>query len=210
MRYRGKFQPLHLHEDGLTLIELLVSMVILGFIVTIMSGAFFQVSQIVRIAETVNGQFQPQWLRANSLVDLVANLALPEGVERPFKGDSSGFEGFSLSLPQGDWGTVQAFKASLKSQQGGVDLIVAGTDDKPVVLASWDGPMEFEYLTVDGASESMWPPFGRNADAVPSGIIVRSNSGERRVQLIAPYAGSRKVERDAKRDMGKLLGVDVP
>ena len=38
------------HQRGLTLIELLVTMVLLGFIVALMSGAFVQIAQKLRIS----------------------------------------------------------------------------------------------------------------------------------------------------------------
>lgn len=197
-------------QTGLTLIELLISLVILGFVVTIMSGAFFQVGQVVRVAENVNGQFQPQWVRLNALKDVVANLVLPENVEHPFTGDSRSFDSYSLSLPQGDWGTVQAFKVKLEDRpQGGTDLLLGAGDEKAVVVASWDIPVQLEYLMVDGSAESMWPPLGKKVEDLPRGVVLRASSGERLVQMIATYDGQRKVEANAKNDMGKLLGVDV-
>lgn len=199
-----------LQQSGMTLIELLVSLVILGFVVTIMSGAFFQVSQVVRIAENVNGQFQSQWVRSHALTDLVGNLVLLPDTEIPFEGDASGFEGYSLSLPQSDWGSVQQFKAKLeKRPHGGADLTVVVGDQKPVLIASWDIPIKLEYLAVDGTSQAMWPPFGKVTKEMPAGVVVRADSGEQLVQMIAPYLGTRKPEPDNKSNMGKLLGVDV-
>ena len=199
-----------LNQDGLTLIELLVSLVILGFVVVIMSGAFFQVAQVVRIAENVNGQFQSQWIRINSLKDLVGNLVLPESIEKPFQGDGNGFEAYSLSLPQNDWGDLQQFRVKLSSaKQGKTDLVVTVRDAQPVVIGSWDMTIQLEYLTVDGAAVSMWPPMGRVVEGMPRGVIVRASSGERLIQMIASYNGAHKVEPNGKSDMGKLFGVDV-
>ncbi|MCU6434931.1 prepilin-type N-terminal cleavage/methylation domain-containing protein [Undibacterium sp. Jales W-56] len=199
-----------MHQTGLTLIELLVSLVILGFVVTIMSGAFFQVAQVVRIAENVNGQFQPQWIRLHSLKDLVGNLVVLENVEKPFQGDAMGFEAYSLSLPQSDWGTVQQFKVKLETKnQGKTELLVTAGDAKPFVAGSWDMPIQFEYLMVDGSTESIWPPMGTVVDVMPRGVVIRASSGERLVQMIAVYDGVRKVEPNTKSDMGKLFGVDV-
>lgn len=199
-----------LKQDGLTLIELLVSLVILGFVVVIMSGAFFQVAQVVRIAETVNGQFQSQWIRINSLNDLVGNLVLPENVEKPFQGDSNGFEAYSLSMPKNDWGNLQQFKTKLSpAKQGKTDLLVIVGDAQPVVIGTWDMPIQLEYLMLDGTTSSIWPPLGKVIDDMPRGIIVRATSGDRLLQTIAVYDGLRKVEPNTKNEMGKLLGVDV-
>ena len=197
----------HAPQSGLTLIELLVSLVILGFVVTIMSGAFFQVAQVVRVAEKVNGEFQPQWVRLNALTVLVANLALPADNLQPFVGNSVGFEGFSLSLPQGDWGNVQAFSVKLVPAKQGSELTVAASEGKPLVVAAWSTPMVLEYLTLDGSVQSVWPPFGKTVDLVPSGVVVRSASGARRVQLVAPYAGSRIPEPSGTRELEKLFGI---
>jgi general secretion pathway protein J len=205
---RLKAPALH-RQAGMTLIELLVSLVILGFVVSIMSGAFFQVAQVVRIAENVNGQFQPQWVRLHALTDLVGNLVIHD-VERPFEGDSVGFSGYSLSLPQADWGHVQQFQTKLESNpQGGTDLTLISGNEKPLVIASWAMPVKLEYLAIDGSNQTMWPPFGKVVNEMPAGVVVRASSGEQLLQTIAPYAGARKPESDAKTDMGKLFGVDI-
>ena len=195
----------------MTLIELLVSLVILGFVVTVMSGAFFQVGQVVRIAETVNGQFQPQWIHLNALTDMVGNLVIPEKEERPFKGDSNSFEGFSLSLPQANWGLVKKFQVTLVPRDGGSDLTVAAADEKPIVVASWTTPVQFEYIAVDGARQSTWPPFGTSKveDLVPNGIVVRNTAGEQVVQLIAPYIGSRAARQDPMKAVESLFGLNL-
>jgi hypothetical protein len=174
-----------------------------------MSGAFFQVAQVVRIAENVNGQFQQQWVRLHALTDLVGNLVIQD-VEHPFEGDSAGFAGYSLSLPQADWGHVQQFQTKLENNsQGGTNLTVVSGNEKPLVIASWAVPVKLEYLAIDGSSHSMWPPFGKVINEMPTGVVVRASSGEQVVQMIAPYAGARKPEPDAKIDMGKLFGVDI-
>ena len=196
-------------QAGLTLIELLVSLVILGFVVTVMSGAFYQVAQVVRVAEEVNGRFQSQWVQQRVLSDLVGNLAMPEGVERQFSGDSKGFEGYSTALPQTGWGVAQQFHVRLESvEQDRTNLVLRSGDSKESVLTSWPQRVEFEYLAVDGSTQSIWPPFGKSKDALPSGVVVRATSGERLAQLVVPYFGSRVPERDTKADMLKLFGMD--
>jgi prepilin-type N-terminal cleavage/methylation domain-containing protein len=198
-------------QSGLTLIELLVSLVILGFVVTIMSGAFYQVAQVVRVAEKVNGEFQPQWVRLNALTDLVANLAMPAENRQPFTGNSESFDGFSLSLPLDDWGNVQAFTVKITpTKQGeGSQLTVTGADQKPVVVAVWNTPMLLEYLAVDGSIQSNWPPFGKTVDLMPSGIVVREVAGEQSVQLVASYTGPRNLEADERATAEALFGVDL-
>lgn len=196
-------------QTGLTLIELLVSLVILGFVVTIMSGAFFQIAQVVRVAENVNGEFQPQWVRLNALTDLVANLALPADNLQPFVGNSTGFEGHSLSLPQDDWGNAQAFTVKLVRTKQNSELTVATSEGKTILIAAWSEPVELEYLSTDGSTHSIWPPFGRAVDLMPSGVVVRATSGGRLIQLVAPYAGLRNPEPNAIRAAEKFFGVPL-
>jgi len=197
------------YQSGLTLIELLVSLVLLGFVITIMSGAFFQVAKVVNIAENVNGAFQMQWVRINSLKNLVGNLVLPEEVQQPFSGNSEGFQAYSLSLPQTEWGSIQKFNAKLQiSKDGHTDLLISLDDATTgIVVASWGVPVKLEYLTVDGTFESMWPPMGRKADALPRGVAIRANSGEQAIQMVALYEGARVVEPNAKNEMNKLFGI---
>lgn len=197
-------------QAGLTLIELLVSLVILGFVVTIMSGAFYQVAQVVRIAENVNGNFQGQWVRLNALRDLVANLALPKNIEKPFTGNDTSFEAYTLAMPQGDWGQVTLATATLKSNaDGGTDLSVSAENMPPLIVASWKMPVVLEYQTIQGTMESIWPPMsGKAEDGLPRAVVIRAKSGEQRVQMLAVYDGIRKPESDGTKDLARLLGIE--
>lgn len=197
-------------QAGLTLIELLVSLVILGFVVTIMSGAFYQVAQVVRIAENVNGNFQGQWVRLNALRDLVANLALPKNVEKPFTGNDTSFEAYTLAMPQGDWGQVTLATATLKpNADGGTDLSVSAENMPPLIVASWKMPVVLEYQTIQGTTESVWPPMsGKAEDGLPRAVVIRAKSGEQRVQMLAVYDGIRKPESDGTKDLARLLGIE--
>jgi len=196
-------------QAGLTLIELLVSLVILGFVVTIMSGAFSQMAQVVRIAENVNGNFQGQWVRLNALRDLVANLTLPKNIEKPFSGNDTGFEAYTLAMPQGDWGQVTQATATLKpNADGGTDLFVSAENVSPLIVASWKMPVVMEYQTIQGTTESIWPPMsGKAEDVLPRAVVIRAKSGEQRVQMLAVYEGNRKPEADGTKDLERLLGI---
>ena len=196
-------------QAGLTLIELLVSLVILGFVVTIMSGAFSQMAQVVRIAENVNGNFQGQWVRLNALRDLVANLTLPKNIEKPFSGNDTGFEAYTLAMPQRDWGQVTLATATLKpNTDGGTDLFVSAENVPPLIVASWKMPVVMEYQTIQGATESVWPPMsGKAEDVLPRAVVIRAKSGEQRVQMLAVYDGNRKPETDGTKDLERLLGI---
>jgi len=197
-------------ERGLTLIELLVSLVILGFVVTIMSGAFSQVAAVVRIAESANAEFQPQWLKINSIKELVANLTLPKEVEKPFEGDEKEFAGYTLSLPQDNWGELHQFKISLvKNSSGGNDLLLDSEGVSSTVIGSWSIPVKFEYLTENGQASSMWPPLVKGLDDMPSGVVLRATYGEQLVQMIIPYNGVKQIVPDYKNNMGKLFGLDL-
>jgi prepilin-type N-terminal cleavage/methylation domain-containing protein len=204
------FQPGWQKQAGLTLIELLVSLVILGFVVTIMSGAFYQVAQVVRIAENVNGNFQGQWVRLNALRDLVANLALPKNVEKPFTGNDTSFEAYTLAMPQGDWGQVTLATATLKpNADGGTDLSISAENVPPLIVASWKMPVVMEYQTIQGTMESIWPPMsGKAEDGLPRAVVIRAKSGEQRVQMLAVYDGIRKPESDGTKDLARLLGIE--
>ena len=204
------FRPGWQRQAGLTLIELLVSLVILGFVVTIMSGAFYQVAQVVRIAENVNGNFQGQWVRLNALRDLVANLALPKNIEKPFTGNDTSFEAYTLAMPQGDWGQVTLATATLKpNADGGTDLSVSAENMPPLIVSSWKMPVVLEYQTIQGTTESVWPPMsGKAEDALPRAVVIRAKSGEQRLQMLAVYDGVRKPEPDPSKGIARLFGVE--
>ena len=197
-------------ETGLTLIELLVSLVILGFVVTIMSGVFSQISKIVNIAESVNSGFQQKWLAINPFKEMIANMTIPKEVETPFSGNEEAFEGYTLSLPEEEWGTLHPFKIQLVfNSQGGSDLVLIEGTSKPFILNSWEERVKFEYISGNNDGSYIWPPLAKDHDQMPGAIAIRGVYGEQQLKLVVPYGGQKSQPPSQQNSTEKLFGVSL-
>ena len=101
-------------SKGLTLIELLVTVVILSFTVAILSGAFNQISQILRISSEQSNGFPARWSQSRALYDLVGNMVIDPTREKAFKGNHESIETVSLAVPESQPGIAHPFKLVIK------------------------------------------------------------------------------------------------
>lgn len=108
-----KDRPRLPRQRGFTLIELLTTIVILGFVIGVMSGAFSQVAQILRVAAESGSGFQERWLRTRALQELVSNLALSEQEDSRLIGGADHFEAETLASPLAEAGAPQRVRLRL-------------------------------------------------------------------------------------------------
>lgn len=195
---------------GFTLIELLVTIVILGFVVSVMSSAFGQVGQILRVATDSGNSFQQRWLQTTALNDVVSNLVLDANENAWLVGTPDEFQGLTLGSPLAPHGIPQRVELSFKSRtndQGAVvtDLFVTaltakapdaqqqnpttivGADNtmpetapQPVRWAQWPGKLTLSYIDRAGVEHPNWPPADVVRKELPSEILVRP-AGEDKV-----------------------------
>lgn len=186
-------------QRGLTLVELLVAIVILGFVMTLVSETVFQVSQVARAAQTATATLSRQWASGWSVQALFANLVAPaEPAERsPMEGTATRLTGYSTSA-LGDTPGVAPFELELRDgEEGSSATVMVWRDpadersDRVEVVAGFDARVEFAYVDAAGQVSAVWPPTTRRADDeedLPRAVIVRERDGGRALRWY-PFLG---------------------
>jgi general secretion pathway protein J len=190
-------------QQGLTLIELLVTMVLLGFVVALMSGAFVQIAQMLRISSEHSNGFSERWTHSRAMQDIVANLVPDPTQEIPLDGKASNLTLTTLALPPHYSGIAQRARIELKSgaynagEEATTILHIRAVTDTPLLqdkpafeIARYKGRLIFVYLDSLGKEYSQWPPAGTTqVDKLPSAVGLRDESRQNALVHIAHYEG---------------------
>jgi general secretion pathway protein J len=207
-----------LHQHGLTLIELLVTMVLLGFVVALMSGAFVQIAQMLRISSEHGNGFSGRWTQSRALQDIVANMVADPSLEAPVTGTASRLTITSLAIPPVASGTAQRATLDLRvnnAANGDSTTVLevpalAGAlprrQDKPFELARYTGRLRFIYLDNLGVEHRQWPPLGTTQpEKMPVAIGLRDESERNSLVQLAHYEGALSAKQGS--GLGGFLGV---
>lgn len=193
------------HQSGLTLVELLVSMLILGFVLTLVSQAVFQVSQITRTAQNATADLTGRWAGGWTVGPLLANLVAPSEAlaGKAFEGSPNRLSGFTTLPPDGSQTGVKPFTLELVTSPDGNTTTAmratpsaAGTDRPGSdTVANFAGRAEFAYLDASGQLQAQWPPVSvsatREPDELPLAVVVRRPLGGE-VLMWYPFQGDRR------------------
>jgi prepilin-type N-terminal cleavage/methylation domain-containing protein len=187
-------------EAGLTLIELLVTVVILSFTVALMSGAFNQISQILRVSSEQSNGFPARWIQSRAIYELIGNMVIDPTREKAFRGDYQSIEMVSLAVPEEQQGVAHPVKLTLKGSKNSEqisDLMLMpstafGSEQaQPLKLASFEGRLEFVFVDHLLAEHAQWPPNGMtDSRPMPSAILLRATDGKRTLMRMAAYEGN--------------------
>ena len=190
-------------QSGLTLIELLVTMVLLGFVIALMSGAFVQIAQMLRISSEHGNGFSGRWTQSRAMQDVVSNLVADPALDIPLQGKSADMTLTTMALPPAADGVARRAKLSLKASAFAADsetvtvLEAASADEAsgfgapaPFELARYKGRLIFVYVDAKGAEFRQWPPSGSvQTDKLPSAIGLRDESQQNGLLQLARYEG---------------------
>ena len=174
------------HQTGLTLIEMLVAMVILGFVMTLVSEVVFQVSQVARAADAVTRGSSARWGSGWSATALFANLLAPEetGDDPVLTGSSRRVVGFSSQPLDGGERGIERFELELRpaADNARTTEMVAtsnglrGERKDPAVVAIYPGRAEFSFIDLAGQAQFTWPALARNEkniESLPQAVMVK-------------------------------------
>lgn len=180
-------------QFGMTLVELLIAMVILGLLMALVSQAVYQVAQIARAAQSATQTLHGRWAAGWSVSALMANLVAPTEVAEPvFTGTATQVNGYStLTLDNRKTGTASF---ALTLQRGAADtpdtlpghtaLMTVGPVDRPgaargaaQTVARFVGIAEFAFVNRAGQLVPIWPAGeakGTDAEVLPRAVVVRN------------------------------------
>lgn len=206
-------------QRGLTLIELLVTMVLLGFVVALMSGAFVQIAQMLRISSEHGNGFIGRWVPSRTLQDIVANLSPDPSEPNPVVGTAQRVTLSTLALPPSFSGAIKRATIEITQDSGTADtpahstltLLEAAADaplsqTKPVALGRFGGRLIFIYLDAKGREFRQWPPQGTTQpDKLPSAIGLRNEADQNKLLHLAYYEGEVTDKRSG--GVGSMFGL---
>ncbi|MDR6212835.1 type II secretion system protein [Paracidovorax wautersii] len=185
-------------QQGLTLIELLVTIVILGFTVALMSGAFHQISQILRISSEQSNGFLSRWNNNRALYDIVSNMVLDPSLEKPFVGSYQQVETTTTSPPDLLPGTPRGVRLRLKPSPDSNDVselwlepLQQNQNRPPMKLATFAHRVEFRFADHRGLEHQQWPPNGvAEQRPMPNAVFLRDIDEQNLVFRAASYPGA--------------------
>lgn len=178
-------------------------MVLLGFVVALMSGAFVQIAQMLRISSEHGNGFSGRWTQSRAMQDMVSNMLPDPAYDIPLVGRATSMTFSTLALPPAANGIAQRATLSLKSSGFVADsqsttavelipsLAVPGKSGQaPFEVAIYKGRLIFVYLDAKGLEHRQWPPPGTvETDKLPSAIGLRDESEQGNLVQLARYEG---------------------
>jgi general secretion pathway protein J len=186
----------NLQSRGFTLIEILVVLIITGFIVTILLQSLHQVFRLQthfgsEIFHTQNGAMYTDWYRQS------INGLMPDFVEgkQKFSGAQRQMSGLTLSPLDQESGVLAPFVWRLKfdprSGQTGLYYGDAGEKQPVLPILAWQGDSgRFIYIDAENEVHDSWPPFLGKWPQLPSAIYLESGAAEQRRLIVAAPRGA--------------------
>jgi prepilin-type N-terminal cleavage/methylation domain-containing protein len=195
-----KYRPTK-KQKGLTLIELLVTMVILGFVISTMSGALAQISHMVRITTQQSNGFLGRWTQSRALFDIVNNMVIDPTLDLPFRGSTQQLELTSLISLDGSLDKPSKFRLELQIDKAKVEpttqviIMVMDTqqqsESKQRLLAQFKGRLEWRFVDQSGREHRQWPVTGgQQNQALPIQIMLRDTENQQASVRIAGHSGN--------------------
>lgn len=168
---------------GLTLLELLLTVVIFSLVITIFSQAVFQISLFERASARSMGGWQRQWASGFALDDYFRGLVLaPDAKESQATGSARSFVAWWVEQAGGAAGRpvqiamfLREIGSAGKSESQGWGLFAAAQESGgEVLLARWNVAVSFEFINSAGLVDSVWPPLTSDATTVAYEVLPRA------------------------------------
>lgn len=184
------------HQRGITLIEILVTIVILGFSISLISGALGSISQMIRVSSEENHGFLNRFNDARALHDIFANMLINPDLDKSLIGDEENIIFTSSAVPQNERGkplliNIKILEHKNKHKIFTVEFFKLDEDDKEGnVLMNFQERVIFRYVDSLNNEHKNWPPNGVSKKAdLPSAVLILSSSGENLVYKKIVYEG---------------------
>ncbi|MBC7618886.1 MAG: prepilin-type N-terminal cleavage/methylation domain-containing protein [Candidatus Saccharibacteria bacterium] len=191
-------------QHGLTLLELLLTVVIFSLVISVFSQAVFQISLFERASARSMGGWQQQWGTGYGLDDYFRGMVIaPEGKDPLVQGSASQFSAWWVEQAGAMAGrpvpvtlelrplSASTLQARVAAEPWGLFELKDGA--APVMLARWDAAVQFEFANGAGESQATWPALNTGAvnvtdEALPA--VVRVVNAQRQIMHQWVYAGA--------------------
>jgi len=182
-------------QAGLTLMELLVTLVIAAAATAILGQALTQVYRIEAVLadERLRGQtvlLPSEWVR-QALAGLLPGDASGRGRLRGNERSLEGTTSNPISQEGGGYGTVN-LRLRFDENSGQTLLEMPVAPDRYTALLQWPGNSgEFRYIRANGQIEYQWPPPLGVQEALPVAVVIQTGLAGFGVLVAAPAATER-------------------
>lgn len=189
---------------GFTMIEMLVVLIIVGFVTSILFQALGQIYKLqsrfgLQLARSQQGAMYTDWFR-----QVVQGLQtdFTDG-KKKFQGRGSEFTGISISPLSADYGEPAMVTLTLQYNNADeVTELMYGVNDRKTRLSSWPGrnTARFVYVDAKGEQHDTWPPPFDIWPQLPNMIFLQIEQ-DAEPQLIAAVPRSSSEPRTATAEM---------
>ena len=178
-------------QRGVTLVELLASMVIFSLCVVLMSNAFFQVQRLLGVVERSRDPAGQGLRLVGSLQEAVGHLIAREADAKAFTGDAQTFQTTTSRHPLGERGQPLPLQIRLARTELGdhlrIDALRPATGtfagNRPTEQAAAielahapDATVRLAYQAQDGMLFGQWPVPERLSEQLPSAVWLISRA----------------------------------
>ena len=185
----------HSRPRGFTLIEILVVLVITGFVVAILLQALHQMFRLQtlfgsEIFDTQRGAMYTEWFR-QSINGLMPDH--PDGKQK-FAGETQRMSGLTLFPLNEETGTPVSFVWRLefngRTGQTGLYFDDGRQQEKPQPILVWQGnDARFIYIDSKNEPHESWPPFFGDWPQLPSAIYLQTGTPQQLRVIVAATLG---------------------
>ena len=191
-------------QHGLTLLELLLTVVIFSLVISVFSQAVFQISLFERASARSMSGWQQQWGTGYGLDDYFRGMVIaPEGKDPLVQGNASQFSGWWVEQAGANAGrpvqvslelrpmSTSTLQARVAAEPWGLFELKEGAE--PAMLARWDAAVQFEFANAVGEPQATWPVLNTGVanvtdEALPA--VVRVVNAQRQIMHQWVYAGN--------------------
>lgn len=153
------------HQRGLTLIELLVTVLIFSLVITVFSQAMFQVGQFERASARSAVGWQRQWDTGFGADDFFHGMTLPpEASQQPATGNYRQFSAWWLEQADSAAGrpvlvtlVIRKLESADQLTRADWGMFLAAQGSAEILLARWGREVNFEFINTAGEVLSVWP-----------------------------------------------------
>jgi prepilin-type N-terminal cleavage/methylation domain-containing protein len=195
-------------EAGFTLLELLVTLVLVGLLTTLLAQTLwmsFDMLQRAReqAADIGRRQMQMEWFR----MSVQAMQPDADGGRTRFHGGPRTFTSLTAAAPADAEGAMRRVKWELVLNRANMTTELVATvapADEPFRVLTWEGDSgTFEYSDDDGKRYDAWPPpLGARMPQLPRAVALKMGTGSEQTILYAVAHGAR----DAPVDLVRMIG----
>ncbi|MDD5333689.1 MAG: prepilin-type N-terminal cleavage/methylation domain-containing protein [Rhodoferax sp.] len=169
-------------QRGLTLLELLLTVVIFSLVITVFSQAMFQIGLFERASARGAAGWQRQWVSGFGVDDFFHGLVLaPEAAQPPASGSAGSFSAWWLEQADADVGrpvpvTLSVHKLESKDAPttAAWGMFMVSQGGAAIMLARWEQEVSFQFMNSAGEVFDVWPPLTSAPETVTYEALPRA------------------------------------